>query len=57
MGVTLTEEEDALLDPIRRPCFVALCLANDYLSFDREYSVFLGLKDSTTLKNAVWVHM
>ncbi|XP_014550358.1 hypothetical protein COCVIDRAFT_31875 [Bipolaris victoriae FI3] len=40
MGVTLTEEEDAQLEPIRKPGFIALTLANDYLSFDREYLEF-----------------
>lgn len=40
MGVTLTEEEDAQLEPIRKPGFIALALADDYLSFDREYLEF-----------------
>lgn len=57
MGVTLTEEEDAILDPIRKPCFAALSLGNDYLSFDREYLEFLESEDEKTLKNAVWLHM
>ena len=58
MGVTLTEEEDAKLEPIRRPCFIAIGLANDYLSFDREYLEFLeDSVESQKLNNAVWLHM
>ncbi|KAI2484278.1 Geranylgeranyl pyrophosphate synthase/Polyprenyl synthetase [Pyrenophora tritici-repentis] len=57
MGVTLTEEEDAKLEPIRRPCFIAIGLANDYLSFDREYLEFSESVEPKTLKNAVWLHM
>jgi ophiobolin F synthase len=56
MGVTLTEEEDAKLEPIRRPCFIAIGLANDYLSFDREY-LELESAGLQTLNNAVWLHM
>ncbi|EDU48658.1 geranylgeranyl pyrophosphate synthetase [Pyrenophora tritici-repentis Pt-1C-BFP] len=57
MGVTLTEEEDAKLEPIRRPCFIAIGLANDYLSFDREYLEFseydpnAGIEDVLTKKS------
>jgi ophiobolin F synthase len=53
MGVTLTEEEDAQLEHIRRPCFLALGLANDYISFDREYSEFIESGKLKELRNAV----
>ena len=36
MGITLTKEEDELLQPIKYSCFAALGLNNDYYSFDRE---------------------
>ncbi|CAA9959388.1 geranylgeranyl pyrophosphate synthetase [Pyrenophora teres f. maculata] len=57
MGVTLTEEEDAKLEPLRRPCFLAIGLANDYLSFDREYLEFSETVETQTLNNAVWLYM
>ncbi|EFQ93661.1 hypothetical protein PTT_08883 [Pyrenophora teres f. teres 0-1] len=57
MGVTLTEEEDAKLEPLRRPCFLAIGLANDYLSFDREYLAFSETVETQTLNNAVWLYM
>lgn len=40
MGETLTKEEDALLAPIIRPCYASLALANDYFSFDREWTEY-----------------
>lgn len=57
MGMTLSEEEDAQLDPIRKLCYAALGLANDYFSFDREYAEFKESGDSQTLTNSVWLHM
>ncbi|KAJ5065742.1 isoprenoid synthase domain-containing protein [Bipolaris maydis] len=57
MGVTLTEEEDDQLEPIRKPGFIALALANDYLSFDREYLEFSESGQVGTLSNAVWLYM
>lgn len=36
MGMTLTQQEDAQLACIIRPCFAALELTNDYFPFDRE---------------------
>lgn len=57
MGVTLTEEEDAQLEPIRKPGFIALALAYDYLSFDREYLEFSDSGQVGTLSNAVWLYM
>ncbi|KAE8853025.1 hypothetical protein PTNB73_10212 [Pyrenophora teres f. teres] len=57
MGVTLTKEEDAKLESLRRPCFLAIGLANDYLSFDREYLEFSETVETQTLNNAVWLYM
>jgi geranylgeranyl pyrophosphate synthase len=57
MGMTLTKEEDAELAPIRKPCYAALGLANDYFSFDREYAEFQDSGKSQTLTNSVWLHM
>ncbi|RMZ70974.1 fusicoccadiene synthase [Pyrenophora seminiperda CCB06] len=57
MGITLSAEEDAQLDPIRKPCYAALGLANDYFSFDREYAEFQEAGASKTLTNSVWLHM
>lgn len=57
MGMTLTEEEDIQLEPIRKPCYAALGLANDFFSFDREYTEFKNSANSQTLTNAVWLHM
>jgi ophiobolin F synthase len=57
MGLTLTKEEDALLEPIRKPCFAALAIANDYVSFDREYAEFEDSGKLHSLKNAVWLQM
>jgi ophiobolin F synthase len=57
MGMTLTEEEDIQLDPIRDQCYAALSLANDFFSFDREYTEFKDSGKSQTLRNSVWLHM
>lgn len=57
MGMTLSKEEDAQLDSIRKPCYAALGLANDYFSFDREYTEFQESGESKTLTNSVWLHM
>lgn len=57
MGMTLSEEEDAQLEHIRKPCYAALGLANDYFSFDREYAEFQGSGQSQTFTNSVWLHM
>lgn len=56
MGLSLTEEEKALMDPIARPCFAALGLANDYVSFDVEYAEFKE-SEASTMTNAVWQYM
>ncbi|CAN9449237.1 unnamed protein product [Alternaria alternata] len=57
MGVTLSKEEDIQLEQIRKPCYAALGLANDFFSFDREYADFKKSGKSQTLTNAVWLHM
>lgn len=56
MGLTLTPEEDGMLKDVIEPCFAALGLANDYFSFDREYS---ERQDSggSSMTNAVWLYM
>ena len=57
MGITLTEKEDSQLESVRKPCYAAVSLANDYFSFDREYHEFQASSKSQTLTNAVWLHM
>jgi geranylgeranyl pyrophosphate synthase len=57
MGITLTDEEDNQLESVRKPCYAALGLANDYFSFDREYAEFQASGESQTLVNSVWLHM
>jgi hypothetical protein len=57
MGITLTKDEDAQLASVRKPCFAALGLANDYFSFDREYADFEQANGSGTFTNSVWLHM
>lgn len=56
MGMTLSPEEDALLKDVVYPCYAALGLANDYFSFDREYSE-LQESGSESMTNAVWLFM
>lgn len=36
MQITLTPEEDKILQPLRFPCFAVMGLVNDYFSFERE---------------------
>ncbi|KAK3399185.1 isoprenoid synthase domain-containing protein [Sordaria brevicollis] len=48
MGETLTKEEDALLAPIIRPCHASLALANDYFSFDREWTEYQDALSSSS---------
>jgi geranylgeranyl pyrophosphate synthase len=57
MGTTLTEEEDRQLESVRKPCYTALSLANDYFSFDREYDEFQASSKSQSMTNFVWIHM
>jgi ophiobolin F synthase len=56
MGLSLTKEEKDLMEPIARPCFAALGLANDYVSFDVEYSEFKE-SGASSMTNAVWQYM
>jgi hypothetical protein len=57
MGITLSNEDDTHLSSIRKPCFAALGLANDYFSFDREYAELRKSGTSRPLLNLVWLHM
>jgi ophiobolin F synthase len=57
MGITLTYEEDIQLESLRKPCYAALALTNDYFSFDLEYDEFQASGESQTLTNSVWLHM
>jgi hypothetical protein len=57
MSLTLSPTEDSDLTPLRRPCYAALGLANDYFSFDREYALYIRSGKRKTLGNAVWLHM
>lgn len=57
MGLTLTPEEDEMLQEIRRPCYAALGLTNDYYSFDVEYDGYLKSNGVGSLTNAVWLYM
>jgi hypothetical protein len=56
MGLSLTQEEKDLMEPIARPCFAALGLGNDYVSFDVEYAEFKE-SGASTMTNAVWQYM
>lgn len=59
MGMTLTQEERALLGDITRPCFASLALANDYFSFDHEWAELQDNPGVTTkpMINAVSLYM
>jgi len=57
MGITLTKEEDRHLESVRKPCYAALGLANDYFSFDREHDELQASGESQTFTNSVWIHM
>ncbi|KAL4790372.1 isoprenoid synthase domain-containing protein [Aspergillus venezuelensis] len=52
MGIILTEEEQKRIEPIVKPCYAALGLANDYFSFDIEWEEFQAESDKTTMTNA-----
>ncbi|RAH78110.1 geranylgeranyl pyrophosphate synthase [Aspergillus japonicus CBS 114.51] len=56
MGFVLTSEEQASIEPVVRPCYAALGLANDYFSFDVEWEEFQHSAE-TTMTNAVWLCM
>lgn len=61
MGVHLTAEEESQLQDIIRPAYAASGLANDYFSFDREWSEREETRrdsvDPEPMKNAVWLCM
>jgi hypothetical protein len=57
MGMTLTEEEDALFTDIKRCCFASLALSNDWFSFDREWAEAQNRPSGAKLINAVWLFM
>lgn len=57
MGMRLTQEEEAEMAPIAKPCYAALGLANDFFSFDEEYAEFQKSDDENGLTNAVWLFM
>ncbi|KAL4801265.1 isoprenoid synthase domain-containing protein [Aspergillus unguis] len=56
MGILLTKEEQRLIEPLVKPCYAALGLANDYFSFDIEWEEFQH-EDKATMTNAVWLFM
>ncbi|KAL4994894.1 isoprenoid synthase domain-containing protein [Aspergillus recurvatus] len=52
MGIRLSNEEQKMIEPLVRPCYAALGLANDYFSFDIEWEEFRREGDKTTMTNA-----
>ncbi|KAL3474415.1 isoprenoid synthase domain-containing protein [Aspergillus californicus] len=52
MGIQLSPEEQKQIEPIVKPCYAALGLANDYFSFDIEWEEFQAESDKTTMTNA-----
>ncbi|KAL5041044.1 hypothetical protein BDW71DRAFT_212499 [Aspergillus fruticulosus] len=57
MGILLSEEEQKMVEPLVKPCYAALGLANDYFSFDIEWEEFQQDAEKTTMTNAVWLFM
>lgn len=57
MGIRLSNEEQRIIEPIVKPCYAALGLANDYFSFDIEWQEFQSESDKTAMTNAVWLFM
>lgn len=57
MGIQLSNEEQRIIEPIVKPCYAALGLANDYFSFDIEWQEFQSESDKTAMTNAVWLFM
>ncbi|EMC96021.1 hypothetical protein BAUCODRAFT_513498 [Baudoinia panamericana UAMH 10762] len=56
MGLTFTDDEEALLKPLTRTNARALCLANDYVSFERELDAYQNHSSDEPI-NAVWLCM
>ncbi|KAI9376024.1 isoprenoid synthase domain-containing protein [Aspergillus egyptiacus] len=52
MGILLTPDEQKCIEPIVKPCYAALGLANDYFSFDIEWEEFQTEKEKSTMTNA-----
>ncbi|KAF6826625.1 Fusicoccadiene synthase 3 [Colletotrichum plurivorum] len=50
-------EELSSISHITRPAYVALCLANDYFSFEAEYAAFQAHHDAESMANGVFVLM
>ncbi|KAF6823485.1 Fusicoccadiene synthase 3 [Colletotrichum musicola] len=50
-------EEMSSISHITRPAYVALCLANDYSSFEAEYAAFQAHHDAESMANGVFVLM
>ncbi|KAL4746901.1 hypothetical protein BDW72DRAFT_206953 [Aspergillus terricola var. indicus] len=57
MGILLSKDEQKMIEPLVKPCYAALGLANDYFSFDIEWEEFQRERDKTTMTNAVWLFM
>ncbi|RDW83563.1 bifunctional terpene synthase/polyprenyl synthetase family protein [Aspergillus mulundensis] len=57
MGILLGKEEQKMIEPLVKPCYAALGLANDYFSFDIEWEEFQAETDKETMTNAVWLFM
>ncbi|KAJ5670875.1 isoprenoid synthase domain-containing protein [Penicillium longicatenatum] len=60
MGILLTHDEEKQVASIVKPCFAALGLANDFYSFDIEWSEFQEIDNTdkvSTMTNAVWLYM
>ncbi|KAL4816983.1 isoprenoid synthase domain-containing protein [Aspergillus spinulosporus] len=53
MGILLSKDEQKMIEPLVKPCYAALGLANDYFSFDIEWEEFQREGDKTTMTNAV----
>ncbi|KAL4925304.1 class I glutamine amidotransferase-like protein [Aspergillus undulatus] len=57
MGILLTDDEQKLIEPIVKPCYAALGLANDYFSFDVEWEEFQAESDETAMTSAYLQNM
>ncbi|KAL3432335.1 isoprenoid synthase domain-containing protein [Aspergillus tetrazonus] len=55
MGILLSKDEQRMVEPLVKPCYAALGLANDYFSFDIEWEEFLREGDTTTMTNAQYL--
>ncbi|KAL4758128.1 isoprenoid synthase domain-containing protein [Aspergillus foveolatus] len=55
MGILLSKDEQRMVEPLVKPCYAALGLANDYFSFDIEWEEFQREGDKTTMTNAQYL--